>query len=124
MSQALILFAHGSRDAGWADPFEQLAARVRAIAHGNEVRLAFLELMRPDLGEAVAQLVDGGASRISIVPIFLGSGGHIRRDLPALIDELRARHPGVEFKGATPAGEDGAVLNAMAAYCAGQLESG
>jgi len=121
MSQALILFAHGSRDPGWAEPFEQLAARVRAIAPESECRLAFLELMRPDLRDAAAQLVDGGATRISVIPIFLGSGGHIRRDLPTLIEELRVRHPRVEFNGATPAGEDGAVLDAIAAYCASQL---
>ena len=122
MSRALILFAHGARDPGWAEPFERLAARVRAITPRHEVRLAFLELMHPDLGEAAAELVSGGATRISVVPIFLGSGGHIRRDLPSLIEQLRKRHPGVEFESATPAGEDRAVLDAIAAYCASQLE--
>lgn len=122
MSRALILFAHGARDAGWAEPFERLAARVRAIAPGHEVRLAFLELMHPDLSEAADELVTGGATAISVVPIFLGQGGHIRRDLPTLIEQLRARHPSVEFACARLAGEDGAVLDAIAAYCASQLQ--
>jgi sirohydrochlorin cobaltochelatase len=124
MSRALILFAHGARDASWAEPFEQLAAKVRAVTPGHQVRLAFLELMHPDLAEAAAELVRRGATAISVVPIFLGSGGHIRRDLPTLIQELRARHPGVEFNCATPAGENGAVLDAIAAYCASQLPDG
>jgi|SRR5215468_6437635 len=119
--RALILFAHGARDAGWADPFERLAARVRQIAPGHEVRLAFLELMHPDLGEAAAELVASGATAISVVPIFLGPGGHIRRDLPLLIRELQARHPGVQIDSVTPAGEDDVVLGAIAAYCARQL---
>lgn len=122
MSRALILFAHGARDASWAEPFEQLAAKVRAVTPGHQVRLAFLELMHPDLAEAAAELVRGGATAISVVPIFLGSGGHIRRDLPVLIEQLRARHPGVEFDSATPAGEDSAVLDAIAAYCASQFK--
>jgi len=124
MSRALILFAHGAREAGWAEPFEQLAAKVRAVTPGHQVRLAFLELMHPDLAEAAAELVRGGATTISVVPIFLGSGGHIRRDLPTLIEQLRGRHPGVAFDSATPAGEDSAVLDAIAAYCASQLEAG
>src|SRR5215472_2503941 len=121
MSRALILFAHGARDTGWAEPFERLAAKVRAVTPGHQVRLAFLELMHPDLAGAAAELVRGGATAISVVPIFLGSGGHIRRDLPVLIEQLRTLHRGVEFECATPAGEDAGVLDAIATYCASQL---
>ena len=56
------MFAHGSREPGWAEPFEQLAARVRVAAPQAQVRLAFLELMQPDLaGAAVANLTRGVA---------------------------------------------------------------
>jgi len=123
MPRALILFAHGARDPGWAEPFERLVARVRAIAPGHEVRLAFFELMHPDLGAAVAELAAGGATAISVVPIFLGPGGHIRHDLPPLIEELRARHRGVQIDQSAPAGEGSGVLDAIAAYCAAQITS-
>src|SRR6516225_383538 len=86
--RALILFAHGSREPGWANPFEDLAERVRAAAPGRQVRLAFLELMHPDLAEAVADLAARGFGQICVVPIFLGPGGHLRRDLPRMIEEL------------------------------------
>ncbi|HTR60015.1 MAG TPA: CbiX/SirB N-terminal domain-containing protein [Casimicrobiaceae bacterium] len=122
-SKALILFAHGARDPGWAQPFERLAARVRVAAPGREVRLAFLELMSPDLAHAASDLVAGGAKSISVVPIFLGQGGHIRRDLPSLIEELRTRHPDVKIKCASPAGEEESVLEAMARYCVAQLDA-
>jgi sirohydrochlorin cobaltochelatase len=122
MARALILFAHGARDPGWVEPFERLATRVRTIAAGHEVRLAFLELMQPDIGAAVAELVAGGATEISVAPVFLGRGGHIRRDLPVLVEALRARHPGVRIDLAKPAGEDDVVLDAIAAYCAGRLQ--
>jgi sirohydrochlorin cobaltochelatase len=122
MARGLILLAHGARDPGWAEPFERLAARVRRIAPGHEVRLAFLELMQPDLGEATANLLAGGATEISIVPIFFGQGGHIRRDLPVLVEKLRTAHPAVQIDLAQPAGEDDGVLDAIAAYCATHLE--
>ena len=43
----LILFAHGSRDAAWAAPFEAVAARLRHQRPQWRVLLAYLELMQP-----------------------------------------------------------------------------
>jgi sirohydrochlorin cobaltochelatase len=117
MAQGLILFAHGARDPGWAEPFEALAARVRALAPATQVRLAFLELMQPDLGAASADLISDGVDTVRIVPIFFGQGGHLRRDLPERVDALRAKHPGTRFDCASAIGEDGAVLDAIAAFC-------
>src|SRR2546425_10455133 len=112
MARGLILFAHGSREPGWAEPFEQLAARVRVTAPEAQVRLAFLELMQPDLAGAAAQLLAAGVDMIRVVPIFLGQGGHLRRDLPLLIDVLRTQFPEAKFGYAPAAGEDVGVLDA------------
>jgi len=114
MAQALILFAHGARDARWAEPFEAVAARIRAAAPGLPVALAFLELMPPSLGEAVAQRVAEGATRVDIVPLFLGTGGHLRQDLPPLVDALRDAHPRVAIHLHAAIGEHAAVSEAMA----------
>jgi len=124
MVRGLILFAHGSREPGWAEPFEQLAARVRVAAPEAQVCLAFLELMQPDLAGAAAQLVSAGVDTIRIVPIFLGQGGHLRRDLPLLVEELRAQFPGAKFGYAPAAGDDAGVLDAIAVYCVRQLAEG
>jgi sirohydrochlorin cobaltochelatase len=117
MPRGLILFAHGAREPGWGAPFETLASRVRALAPHTPVRVAFLELMTPDLDTAVAQLVACSVESIRIVPIFLGAGGHLRRDLPALVAALRERYPGVAFDCAAPVGEDDDVIDAIARYC-------
>jgi sirohydrochlorin cobaltochelatase len=117
MARGLILFAHGARDPGWAQPFEALAARVRELAPDTPVRLAFLELMQPDLDAAAADLIATGVDALRIVPIFFGQGGHLRRDLPERVDALRAKHPGTTFDCAPPAGEDDAVVDAIADFC-------
>ena len=118
----LVLFAHGSRDPRWAEPFERIAARVRArCGAGHPVVLAFLELMTPSLPEAVAALGAQGCTEATVVPVFLGQGGHVRRDLPELIEQCRAAHPGLRLHSATAAGEDDAVLDAIAAYCLGMV---
>ena len=122
MKQALILFAHGARDPRWAAPFERLREIAQAALPGTEVSLAFLELMSPRLPEAVASLVQNGCVKVSLVPVFLGQGGHVLRDLPVLVDELRGTYPSLEISVAPAVGEDAAVLDAIARYCVSTVQ--
>ncbi|EDT05643.1 sirohydrochlorin chelatase [Burkholderia ambifaria] len=121
-SHGIVLFGHGARDPRWAEPFERLAARLRGNgAPAPQVSLAFLELMTPSLDTAVAAQVAAGCTRITVVPVFFGQGGHVRRDLPQLVDACRAAHPNVEIHCATAVGEDDGVLDAIARYCIDQI---
>jgi len=115
--RALVLFAHGARAASWAAPFERLRDITAARLPGTDVSLAFLELMEPRLPEVVAGLVARGVLDITVVPVFLGQGGHLLRDLPLLAEDLRAAHPALQLKVAGAVGEDAAVLAAMSDYC-------
>ncbi|MFO1330537.1 MAG: CbiX/SirB N-terminal domain-containing protein [Rubrivivax sp.] len=114
MTRGLILFAHGARDPRWAAPFDDAAARIRAARPGLHVQPAYLDFMTPDLAGAVAQLAAQGCTLIDVMPMFLGSGGHVRKDLPQLLDGLRARHAGITLRLHTAIGELPAVLQAMA----------
>ncbi|SPA26483.1 sirohydrochlorin chelatase [Cupriavidus taiwanensis] len=119
--RALVLFAHGARDARWREPFERLQQKLVAALPGCEVRLAFLELMSPLLAETLAELAADGVAEVTVVPVFFGQGGHIRRDLPALLDQCRQAHPGMRLHCAAAVGESDAVLDAIAAYCMASL---
>ena len=112
----MILFGHGARDPQWVEPFERLAAKVRAQTTA-EVRLAFLEFIAPDLHAAAEALIAGGVNSIHVVPVFFGQGGHVKRDLPAQVEALRQRHPTVHFHCAVAVGEDAAVIEVLAGYC-------
>lgn len=115
-ASALVLFGHGARDPEWAGPMRRIRDTVSARAGAPRVELAFLELMTPTLPEAIATLVAGGARRVAVVPIFLAQGGHLKRDLPRLLDEVRAAYPACEITLATAAGEADAVIGAIADY--------
>ena len=118
-THGLVLFGHGARDVRWREPFERLAEKVRA-ARGSDagaVLLAFLELMEPDLPTAVGDLVSDGCSVVTVVPVFFGQGGHVRRDLPEVIERCRGVYPAVEIRCAVAVGEDEGVLDAVAGYC-------
>jgi sirohydrochlorin cobaltochelatase len=114
MKTGLLLFAHGARDGRWALPFEQVANAVRKARPTVPVQLAFLELMAPDISAAAAALATAGCRHIDVLPLFLGAGGHVRKDLPPLLDELRARHAGVSFTLHPAIGEAPALIAAMA----------
>jgi sirohydrochlorin cobaltochelatase len=120
---ALILFAHGARTAAWAEPFERLRALVASRMPQVSVSLAFLELMEPRLPQQVAAVVADGVSAITVVPVFLGQGGHVLRELPPMVEQLRLAHPGVDIEVAGAVGEDPSVLDAMAAYCINALKA-
>ena len=111
MKEGIVLFAHGSRDPAWARPFESIASQ---LSKKFLVRLAYLELMRPTLAEAVAALAAAGAKSIRVVPLFLGAGGHVKDDLPRLVSAARADHPRVEIAVEKPIGEQPAVISAIA----------
>ena len=121
MKPALVLFAHGARAASWAVPFQRLRELTAQQRPDCKVTLAFLELMTPTLPDEVAALVADGVRDIAVVPVFLGQGGHLLRDLPQLMDGLRATYPEVNFSTVPAVGEDPDVLAAMAAYCAAAL---
>lgn len=115
--RALVLFAHGARAAAWAAPFERLRGITQARLPDCEVSLAFLELMEPRLPAVVAGLVERGVLEVTVVPVFLGQGGHLLRDLPLLAEGLRAAHPALRLTIAGAVGEDPEVLAAMSDYC-------
>src|SRR5678815_4518477 len=88
---AIILFAHGARDPGWAEPFRKIKRALEARRPGVTVELAFLELMEPGLPDAV----------------------------PKILDALRAEHPGVKIELLPAIGDVDAILEAIAGWLVG-----
>lgn len=114
MKRGLLLFAHGARDPNWALPFEAVVERIRSAAPEVAVALAYLDFMTPGIVEAGDSLAAAGCTRVEVVPLFLGAGGHVRKDLPLLVERLQHAHPDVEWLLRRTVGEDEAVIAAMA----------
>jgi sirohydrochlorin cobaltochelatase len=118
---ALVLFAHGARDPQWAQPFQRIRTHVAQALPQAMVELAFLERMTPDLGTAVAKLMQAGAQRVTVVPLFLGAGGHVKEDVAALVRSLEQRYPNLQLHVTAPIGEDDEVVAAIAAWVVRQV---
>jgi len=119
--KAIILFGHGARDSRWREPFDRLASLWREQHAAVPVELAFLEMMQPSLEEAVTALVGKGATRITIVPVFFGQGGHLRNDFPVLLQACQEKFPNVSLSATLAVGEDLAVLQAIVDFDSSKL---
>ena len=116
MKSALILFGHGARDPEWAVPIRRLQRKVAEQRPDLAVEVAFLDLVEPLLPEAIEKLVSEQYSRIAIVPVFLAQGGHLKNDVPKILDELRQRFPAVTLDLWPALGEADPVLEAIGAW--------
>jgi sirohydrochlorin cobaltochelatase len=116
MNRGIVLFAHGSRDPEWALPLRRMAQLLAAQETAVNVQVAFLEHLQPSLETAVESLVASGVADVSVVPVFIAQGGHLKQDLPRIVDGIRKNHPQLVIRLAPPVGESEAVLQAMADY--------
>jgi sirohydrochlorin cobaltochelatase len=120
--RGIVLFAHGARDPEWARPFEAIRARIAASRPEYPIELAYLELMPPTLEEAIASLVERGAPAITVFPLFMAQGGHLKQDLPRILEAIRASHPRIPIALEPAIGEVPEILEAIAAWILGRTD--
>lgn len=93
----LVAVAHGSRDPRAAATVEALLDEVRLARPGLPVRTAYLDHATPSLGQALS-----GLDAAVVLPLLLTEAYHSRVDLPAALNEARARDPRLRVRyGAT-----------------------
>lgn len=112
---AWLVVAHGSRAADLPEAHGEVCVRLAERApRGVSVRAAFLELTEPSIPSAIDAAVADGAGRVVVVPYFLHIGNHTRRDLPAIVEEARDRHPEVDVVLAEHLGLDDRLVDLLA----------
>ena len=118
-ASAIILFAHGARDPGWALPFRKIKLTLETKRPAITVELAFLEFMEPTLAEAVTKLALAGHRSIAIAPLFMAQGGHLKNDLPKILDAMRDQHRDTQIRLLPAIGDVEAILDAIAEWLVG-----
>ena len=112
--RGIVLFAHGARDPEWAKPFEAIRDRVRLQKPESPIALAYLEMMAPTLEEAIAAVIAEGAPSVTVFPLFMAQGGHLKHDLPRILAAIRESHPHVPISLETAVGDCPEILDAIA----------
>lgn len=102
-----VLVAHGSRNPRTAADHVALCNAVAEAAGDSpatghdahraspSVLPAFLEMAEPSIGDAIDAAVATGTRSVTVLPLFIHLGNHVERDIPAVIDAARNRHPDV-----------------------------
>ena len=93
----IVVFAHGSRVEPANEAVRAVAAELARQGGYDRVAAAFLELGRPDLEGAVAELAAEGCRRIVVIPYFLTLGVHLERDLPRLVEVISKQNSDLEI---------------------------
>ncbi len=114
-NRAVVLFAHGARDPQWAEPFHRIRQQVMVLSGPDlRVELAFLELMEPSLEDCVRSLWHQGVGILTLVPLFMAQGGHLKKDLPRLVEALQEECRGLHVRITPALGESSELILAMA----------
>jgi len=111
---AYIVFAHGSSVESANEAVRKVAKQAAQIGGWRAFTAAFLEGGQPDLESAVGDLAARGESRFIVMPYFLTLGLHLQRDLPHLMDKIRAMHPAIEIEVTEPLDGHPAMAEALA----------
>ena len=116
----IILLAHGSSDARWCETFEKLAEpTVESI---ENAAIAYMELAEPSLDTVISEGSSNGIRHYTVVPLFLAAGRHLRKDVPAMIEELQTQYD-VSITLASPIGENPQLGEAIRDVVIQELDS-
>jgi len=89
------------------DPYqsglEAVAERLKPHLDGQLFALAYNEFCAPTLEESVEELIQKGATHITVATtMFTPGGSHSEIEIPEILEHLRVQYPGVTFRYAWP----------------------
>jgi len=103
---ALVALAHGSKDPRSAATVQDLCARVASMRPDLRIEPAFLDHCDPSPTAVFERLVADGYDEIVVVPLLLTSAYHARVDVPAVVNDAAAKHPGLRIRLSDVLGDD------------------
>ncbi|CAN5406921.1 hypothetical protein BH10PLA1_BH10PLA1_00190 [soil metagenome] len=120
----IVIVDHGSRRTESNQMLEEVARQFgERFAETYEiVEPAHMEICEPSIATAYATCVKRGATRVVVLPFFLGPGKHWTKDIPGLTADAAKSFPGTSYHVAMPLGIDDLILdllNKRAGFCQG-----
>jgi sirohydrochlorin cobaltochelatase len=94
---AVLLIGHGTRLAAGIAEFRTLAEQLQQALPDRTCLAGFLELVEPDLPEALERLRQQGFRRVTALPALLMAAGHVKNDIPVILNAFQAEHPGMSI---------------------------
>lgn len=109
----VMICGHGSRDPEACAQFARVVAQIRARLPEWPVEMGYLEFARPIIREGLDRLRAQGVNRILAVPGMLFAAGHVKNDVPSVLNAYAAEH-GIRIEMGRDLGIDPLLLRASA----------
>jgi sirohydrochlorin cobaltochelatase len=114
----VMVCGHGSRDVEAITEFQTVAAGIAQRLPQYPVESGFLEFARPIIRDGLDKLRGQGIRHILAVPGMLFAAGHVKNDIPSVLNTYTAQHPGLRID----YGRDLAVDTRLLAVAAQRIE--
>ena len=108
----VMVCGHGSRDEQAITEFESVAAGIRERLPHYDVESGFLEFATPVIREGLEKLRARGNGLCLAIPGMLFAAGHVKNDVPSVLNTFEAQHPEMEIRYARELGIDEKLLQA------------
>jgi sirohydrochlorin cobaltochelatase len=108
----IMVCGHGSRDENAVTEFAAVAIALRERFTDREVEYGFLEFAQPIIRDGLDKLVSRGVSRILAVPGMLFAAGHVKNDIPSVLNTYMAQHQGLNITYGRELGIDPKMIRA------------
>lgn len=96
MKECILLVGHGSREVSGNLEIEEFAHQWRTKRPDWQIEVCFIEFSDVPMDLGLDRAAAKG-ERVYVLPLILNAAGHVKMDIPAAIEQARARHPATEF---------------------------
>jgi sirohydrochlorin cobaltochelatase len=87
-----MVCGHGSRDIDAVEEFQRLVRHLASRLPAHPLESGFLEFARPILREGLDRLRGRGVDHVLAVPGMLFAAGHVKNDVPSVLNAYAAEH--------------------------------
>ena len=110
----VMLCGHGSRDEDAVAEFAGLARHLARHLAKYPVEYGYLEFATPIIRDGLDRLRGQAVTRVLAVPGMLFAAGHVKNDIPSVLNSYAAEHPGFRIDYGKDLGLDPKMLRAAA----------
>jgi sirohydrochlorin cobaltochelatase len=93
----VMVCGHGSRDDEAIAEFAAVAAGIARRLPQYPVASGFLEFAQPIIRDGLDKLRAGGVERILAIPGMLFAAGHVKNDIPSVLNDYTAQYPRIRI---------------------------
>ena len=111
----VMVCGHGSRDEGAVTEFARVAKGLRKLMPEMPVEYGYLEFATPIIRDGLDRLRDQGVTRVLAVPGMLFAAGHVKNDIPSVLNTYAAQNEGVTIELGKELGIDPKMMHAAGA---------